>query len=122
MERALITVGRLAKASLVLVLALASVAILYLVVWKMRGEGPSLKLALLTVSAATYLWWLTERLLRLLGFSYSAALSLALSLTMTIWVLLAATRLPLDEYAGDMSESLWGWLSRAVGYILKQWF
>jgi hypothetical protein len=100
-------------------LALLSLQLLYLAVDKYRGQGPGWAMVLVVVPAATYLWWLMGWLLKFLGVRRGPAISLLLSLTLTIWLLAGVVHLRLGEHWMGASEGLWRWVELAAGYLFK---
>lgn len=100
-------------------LGLLCLQLVYEAMARHRAQGPDTAMVLVIVPAATYLWWLMGWLLKLLGVRRGPALSLLLSLVLTIWLLAAAVQLRLGEHLMGASEGLWTWVELAAGHLLR---
>lgn len=100
-------------------LGLICLQLLYEAVARHRAQGPDLAMVLVVVPAASYLWWLMGWLLRLMGVRGGPALSLLVSLALTIWILVGSMQFGLGEHLMGASEGLWTWVELAAGVLLR---
>lgn len=119
MARVRLSFKDLLKGSVVIGLAIISIACLYEVTSRYEGDHVEIKYLVLTIFPAAYLWWIIERIFDRFGFQRSTEFSLLVATGISIWIMAGILGWDLGRVISDVAVQTWEFFTLMVTEIIE---